>query len=469
MPYLAELLGGGDLPRVWVSGLAWDSRRVRPGDLFFALPGTKHDGHAFAAEAVRRGAVAVVAERPLPGLSVPVVLVPKARAALAQAACAFYGHPTQKLSTIGVTGTNGKTTVVHFLGQLLPQCETLTTVRVEEEGLSCVTTPEAPDLQRIAAEALRKGCRFFAFEASSIGLAQHRVDGVHLKAAVFTSFARDHLDFHRTLQAYLDAKLRLFRLLPPGAWAVVNVRAPVEAVRQAAPQARLLTYGLGRGDVRATRWVEGPQGVRFGVEGPFGRGQVSLPFPGTHNVENALAALSLGWALGFSWRELEPRLTALSLPPGRFVRFRAPQGAEVVVDFAHNPEALARMLKELRPRAARLIAVFGCPGEADQGKRSLMGRIAGQLADLVVITSDNPKSEDPRHIAQEVARGVCEVGGCFTVILDRAEAIRFALALAGPGDCVLIAGKGHERRQLLAHTALPFSDLAVVQELVGAA
>ncbi|MFN3346359.1 MAG: UDP-N-acetylmuramoyl-L-alanyl-D-glutamate--2,6-diaminopimelate ligase [Candidatus Bipolaricaulaceae bacterium] len=469
MPYLAELLGRQDLPQVWVSGLAWDSRRVQPGDLFFALPGTKRDGHAFALEAVRRGAVAVVAERPLPGLSVPVVLVPDARAALAQAACAFHGHPTKKLFTIGVTGTNGKTTVVHFLGQLLPECETLTTVRVEEEGLSCVTTPEAPDLQRLAAEALEKGRRFFAFEASSIGLVQHRVDGVHLRAAVFTSFARDHLDFHRTLEAYLAAKLLLFRMLPEGAWAVVNVRAPVEAVRAAAPRARLLTYGLGRGEVRATRVVEKPEGTHCLVEGPFGRGEVFLPFPGVHNVENALAALSLGWALGFSWQELQPRLSALSLPPGRFARFRTPRGAEVVVDFAHNPAALARMLGELRPRAARLIAVFGCPGEADRGKRSHMGRIAGQLADLVVITTDNPKSEDPREIAKEVARGVCAVGGWFTVILDREEAIRFALALAGPGDCVLIAGKGHERRQILAHAALPFSDLAVVQELVGAA
>ncbi len=457
------------MPRVWVSGLAWDSRKVQPGDLFFALPGSKHDGHAFAGEAVRRGAAAVVAERPLPGLSVPVILVPDARAALAQAACAFYGHPTKKLPTVGVTGTNGKTTVVHFLGQLLPDCETLTTVRVEEEGLSCVTTPEAPDLQRIAAEALRRGRKFFAFEVSSIGLAQRRVGGVHFCAAVLTSFARDHLDFHHTLEAYLDAKLRLFRVLPKGALAVVNARAPVEAVRAAASQVRLLTYGLGCGDVHATRLFEERDGTLFTVVGPFGRGEAFVPFHGAHNVENALAALSLSWALGFAWRELRPRLASLSLPPGRFAKFRTSWGAEVVVDFAHNPEALARMLRELRPRAARLIGVFGCPGEADQGKRSLMGRIAGQLADLVVITADNPKTEDPRRIAEGVARGVCEVGGSFTVILDRGEAIRFALTLAGPGDCVLIAGKGHERRQILAHGALPFSDLEVVQDLVDVA
>ncbi|MCX7844589.1 MAG: UDP-N-acetylmuramoyl-L-alanyl-D-glutamate--2,6-diaminopimelate ligase [Candidatus Bipolaricaulota bacterium] len=468
MPDLSELLGQEDLPRVEVRGLSWDSRRVQPGDLFFALPGSKHDGHAFAAEAVGKGAVAVVAERPL-DLPVPVVRVPKARAALAQAACAFYGHPTRKLCAIGVTGTNGKTTVVHFLGQLLPACETITTVRVEEEGLSCVTTPEAPELQRIAAEALAQGKKFFAFEASSIGLAQHRVDGVHLRAAVFTSFARDHLDFHGTLEAYLEAKLRLFRMLPKGAWAVANVRAPVEAVRAAAPSARLLTYGLGRGEVRALRLAEDPTGTRLFVHSPFGGGEAFLPFHGLHNVENALAALSVALVLGLPWRGVREGLAALTLPPGRYARFRTPAGAEVVVDFAHNPEALGRMLRELRPRARRLAVVFGCPGEADRGKRALMGRLAGQWADLVVITADNPKSEDPRAIAQEVARGVVEVGGWFTVLLDRAEAIRFALAWARAGDCVLIAGKGHERRQILAQGALPFSDLAVVQALGGAA
>lgn len=410
----------------------------------------------------------MVAERPLNGLSVPVVLVPNSRAALARAACAFYGHPTQKLHTIGVTGTNGKTTVVHFLGQLLPACETITTLRVEEEGLSCVTTPEAPDLQRIAAEALAQGKEFFAFEASSIGLVQRRVDCVSLRCAVFTSFSRDHLDFHGTLEAYLDAKLRLFRMLPPGAAAVVNVRVPVGAVRAAAPRARIFTYGLGFGDVRVLRMVEEEGGTRVMVAGPFGRGEVLLPFFGSHNVENALAAAAVAWALGFSWREIRQRLSELSLPLGRYTRFSAPNGAEVVVDFAHNPEALRKMLLELRRRARRLFVVFGCAGESDRGKRALMGRIAGQFADLVVITADNPKSEAPEEIAKEVAKGVCHVGGHFAVLLDREKAIRFAFSQLGAGDCLLIAGKGHERRQILAQCAIPFSDLDVVQGLLGA-
>lgn len=441
---------------------------MEEGHLFFAIPGRKADGHAFIPEALKKGAAAVVGEREVSGLPVPYIRVRSAREAMALAACAFYGHPTRKLITIGVTGTNGKTTTVHLLGELLPLCETLTTVRVEEEGLSCVTTPEAPDLQRIAAQALAKGKKFFAFEASSIGLAQHRVDGVHLSCAVFTSFSRDHLDFHGSMEAYLSAKLRLFSLLSKGGLAVVSVRAPVSAVRAAAPEAKLLTYGLGRGDVQATDIRSEKDRVQFKIVGKFRRGKALLPFPGLHNVENALAALTVGLGLGFSLEELLTRLAEASLPPGRWTQFVSPSGAKVVVDFAHNPEALRCLLSGLRGGAKKLIVVFGCPGEADQGKRRLMGEVAGRIADLVFITTDNPKSEDPRKIAAEIAAGVAEVGGTWAVILERAEAIRWALRCAGPGDCVVIAGKGHERFQSLADRREPFSDLEAVQQLVGA-
>lgn len=467
MPWLSDLLGEG-FPRVWVSGLSWDSRKVQPGHVFFAIPGTKVDGHSFIPEAIKNGAVAVVGERELSGLPVPYFRVKNARETMAQVACAFYGHPTKKLVAIGVTGTNGKTTVVHLLGQLLPDCETVTTVRVEEEGLSCVTTPEAPDLQRLAAEALAQGKRFFAFEASSIGLVQHRVDGVHLSCGVFTSFSRDHLDFHGSMEAYLSAKLQLFRLLPKGGLAVVCERAPVFAVSAAAPQARLLTYGLGRGEVFAADIRPRPEGTSFKILGRFGRGRAFLPFWGLHNVENALAAVTVGLGLGFPLGELLERLAVAKLPPGRLAQFLSSSGARIVVDFAHNPEALRALLTGLRPKAKRLILVFGCPGEADRGKRLLMGAIAGRLADMVFITTDNPKSEDPRRIAAEIAAGVAEVGGTWAVILDRGEAIRWALKCARAGDCVVIAGKGHERYQYFADRREAFSDLQAVQELVGA-
>lgn len=436
--------------------------------MFFAIPGRKVDGHAFIPEAIRNGAAAVVGEREISSLSVPYVRVPNVRAAMALAACNFYDYPTRKLVTIGVTGTNGKTTVVHLLGQILPACETITTVRVEEEGLSCVTTPEAPDLQWIAAEAFAQGKRFFAFEASSIGLAQHRVDGVHLACAVFTSFSRDHLDFHGSVEAYLAAKLQLFRMLPEGALGVVSMRVPLSSVQAAAPKARLLTYGIEKGDVRAVDVWQNSSEILFKVAGKFGEARGLLPFPGLHNLENALAAIAVGLGLGLPLRELLEKLAEAELPSGRSAVFQSPNGVKVVVDFAHNPEALRTVLAAFRPEGKRLIVVFGCPGESDQGKRRIMGQVAGRLADLVLITSDNPKSEDPRKIAAEIAAGVADVGGTWTVILDREEAIRWALKGARPGDCVIIAGKGHERFQHLADRREPFSDLEKIQELVGA-
>jgi len=219
------------VPRLFVPGIAWDSRGVRPGDLFFALPGARCDGHDFIPEAIAKGAVAVIGERELPDLPVPYVRVPDAREALGKISAAFWGHPTRRLLTIGVTGTDGKTTVVHLLGQLLPGCETLTTIRVEREGLSCVTTPEAPEIQRIAAAALAAGRRYFALEASSIGLARKRLVGTEFRVGALTNVSRDHLDFHGTLERYLEAKLTLFRALPPEGWAVVNAGSPYAVPR----------------------------------------------------------------------------------------------------------------------------------------------------------------------------------------------------------------------------------------------
>jgi len=447
---------------VEVTGLAWDSRRVGPGDLFFALVGQRMDGHQFIAEAVARGAAAVVGERPLARLPIPYVRTPDARAALAQAATAFYGHPTRALRTIGVTGTNGKTTVVHLLGQLLPACETLTTVRVGEENLSCVTTPEAPDLQRLAAGAVAAGKKAFAFEASSIGLVQRRVAGVHLAAAVFTGLGRDHLDFHETMEAYRDAKLRLFDMLPPDGVGVVNARDTHAERFLAACRGRRVRYGIDLGDVRSRGLRLDVAGAEFAVETPDGSVGVRLPFPGRHNVANALAAAATAWALGVPLPDIAARLGEATLPPGRFERFRTEQGALAVVDYAHNPEALAEILSSLRPGARRLIIVFGANGEADQGKRPLMGSTVGRLADLAVITSDNPKREDPATIAEAVAGGVRAVGGEYRIELDRAQAIRWALQSAEKGDVVLLAGKGHERYQITSQGLAPHSDLDLV-------
>ncbi|HEU68257.1 MAG TPA: UDP-N-acetylmuramoyl-L-alanyl-D-glutamate--2,6-diaminopimelate ligase, partial [Candidatus Acetothermia bacterium] len=377
MPTVAELLQSLS-PRpaagkVEVRGLAWDSRRVKPGDLFFALAGRRADGHAFIGEALARGARAVVGERRWAEAQFPYIRVPDARAALAHAAAAFYRHPTEKLRTIAVTGTNGKTTVVHLLGQVLPACATLTTVRVERESLSCVTTPEAPDLQRLAAQAVAEGKEAFAFEASSIGLAQRRVVGTHLAAAVFTGLGRDHLDFHCTTDAYLDAKLRLFRMLPPNGVGIVNAEDRFGGRFLATGHGKRVRYGIDRGDIRARGLHLDADGAEFVVEAPDGAEHVRLPFPGRPNVANALAVVATAWALGVPLPEIAARLTTAALPPGRWTRFSLPSGATAVVDYAHNPQALLEILSALRPHARRLLVVFGASGEADRGKRPLMG------------------------------------------------------------------------------------------------
>ena len=441
-----------------VKGLAWDSRRVLPEEVFFALPGREHDGHRFIPQAVERGAVAVVGERELSWVPVPYLRVEDARAALALAAAAFYGHPTHKLTAIGVTGTNGKTTVVYLLGQLLPKCATLTTVRVEEEGLSCVTTPEAPDLQRVAARAVAQGKRFFAFEASSIGLAQRRLEGVRLAGAVFTGLTRDHLDFHRTMEDYLRAKLRLFGLLPQEGWGVVSAADPHADLFLAATPGEKLTYGISQGDVRAEGVSELPWGIECTLVLPDGRVSLRLPFPGEFNLENALAAAAVAHLLGLSREEIARGLSRATLPPGRLQRFRAGSGAEVVVDYAHTPDALARVLRLLRPRARRLVVVFGAAGDSDRGKRPSMGRVVGELADLAIVTTDNPKREDPLAIAEQVARGLEEAGADYEIELDRPAAICRALTRCRAGDILLIAGKGHERYQLTAEGKRPYSD-----------
>ncbi len=465
MPALGELLAeakGTFLRTLEVSGLAWDSRRVNPGDLFFAWAGTQADGHAYLAEVAQRGAVAAVGEKVL-NAPLPYLRVCDARRALAQAAAAFYGHPTRDLSTVAVTGTNGKTTVVHLLGQLLAACETITTVRVESDGLSCVTTPEAPDLHRIAARARAEGKKAFAFEASSIGLAQRRVDGVHLRAGVFLGLGRDHLDFHGTMENYRAAKLRLFELLNPESVGVVHAEDPHAPVFMKTGLGKRLTFGIRQGDVRAERLKLFPDAAQFLLLTPGGQAPVCVPFPGEHNVRNALAAAAVAWSLGQPVEAIAERLGRAELPPGRFQKLLARNGAWVVIDYAHNPQALESILCALRPQARRLLVVFGANGQADEGKRPWMGQVVGRWADLAVLTSDNPKREDPQRIAAAVAEGIRAVGGQYLLELDRARAVERAMSEARPGDVVLLAGKGHERHQLTAHGPLPYNELDVLR------
>jgi UDP-N-acetylmuramoyl-L-alanyl-D-glutamate--2,6-diaminopimelate ligase len=437
-----------------VRELAYDARAVTPGTLFFCVPGTTADGHDFAAEAVARGAVGLVVERPLEALqqtvakSVPQLVVADARAAMAVAADVFFGHPSHELTVAAVTGTNGKTTTTFLLMAILDAAglEPGLLGNIErrvgaERRPSGLNTPEAIDLQRLLREMLDAGNRSCAMEASSHASAQHRLDRVRLAALVFTNLTQDHLDFHGTMERYFEAKRRLFDGVP----AAVNVGDPWGR-RLAEELGDALTFGL------APDAEVGPEAlgrIRFGLRGRF-------------NVENALGAIAAARLLGIGEDAIRAGLESVEGVPGRFEAVDEGQPFTVLVDYAHTPDSLANILRAARELVAgRLVCVFGCGGDRDRGKRPEMGRIASELADLVIVTSDNPRSEDPQAVVDEIVAGAgTDVG----VELDRREAIRRAMAGASTGDVVVIAGKGHEQGQEIGGRKLPFDDREVARE-----
>jgi UDP-N-acetylmuramoyl-L-alanyl-D-glutamate--2,6-diaminopimelate ligase len=463
-----ELLGDG--PAVEIGGLAYDNRAVVPGTLFFCVPGFTRDGHDFALDAIERGAAALVVERPL-GLGVPEVLVEDVRAAMAVAAARFHGDPTARLPVVGVTGTNGKTTTAFLVRSLLQaagrQCGllgTVTSVIAGQERPTVRTTPEAIDLQRTFREMLDGGDRACAMEISSHALELRRADGIHVAAAVFTNLTQDHLDFHATMDDYFQAKRRLFAS-PLTDVRIANIDDPYGR-RLAAEFPGTVTFGI---DAEAGyRGV----GVRTGFTGsdctfatPDGDVDVHVPLPGRFNVANALGAWAAARALGAPVDVLAGALSDAARVPGRFEPVAEGQPFAVLVDYAHTPDSLENVLRAARELAeGRVIAVFGAGGDRDRGKRPLMGEIGARLADVCLITSDNPRSEDPEAIIAEILAGT---GGAPNVSsdVDRRASIHRAIALAEPGDVVVIAGKGHEQGQEFAGGRKePFDDVTVARE-----
>jgi UDP-N-acetylmuramoyl-L-alanyl-D-glutamate--2,6-diaminopimelate ligase len=466
---LREVMAGAGVPAVAdveVTGLAYDSRAVAPGTLFFCVPGFRSDGHDFAAAAVERGAVALVVQRPL-GLAVPEVMVPDVRAAMAPAAAAFYGDPTADLDVVGATGTNGKTTTAFLVRALLEadgrQCGllgTVTSVIGGEERAVVRTTPEAIELQRDFAAMRAGGDVACAMEASSHALALHRADAIHWAVAIFTNLTQDHLDFHPDMEAYFAAKRRLFEAGPRVA--VINVDDPYGR-RLAAEHPDAITFGIDSEDatLRATGVTFALTGSSFTVDGLALR----TPLPGRFNVLNALGALAAARALGVADPTIRAALETAGRVPGRFEPVEAGQPFAVLVDYAHTPDSLENVLRAAREIARRhVIVVFGAGGDRDRGKRPLMGRAARTLADKVVVTSDNPRSEDPEEIIAEILRGTGD-GPEVESLVDRRAAIARAVTLAGAGDVVVIAGKGHEQGQEFADgRKVPFDDVAVARE-----
>jgi UDP-N-acetylmuramoyl-L-alanyl-D-glutamate--2,6-diaminopimelate ligase len=461
---------------VEITNLAYDNRAVQPGTLFFCVPGFTRDGHEFAADAIGRGAAALVVERPL-DFDVPEVLVPSVRGAMAPAAAAFYGDPTARLQTIGVTGTNGKTTTAFLVHALLEadgrQAGLLGTVKSVIAGAErpvLRTTPEAIDLQRTFREMLDGGDVACAMEVSSHALELHRADAIHFSAAIFTNLTQDHLDFHGTMEDYFQAKRLLF-LGGRAGQAVINVDDPY-GERLAGEVPGAVTFAVGReATYRASALGTGLGGSRFTVTGPDGATPLRSPLPGHFNVYNVLGAFAAVRALGVPVDVAAAAIETAGHVPGRFQPVDAGQDFAVLVDYAHTPDSLENVLRAARglvdtpgggPAGGRVHVVFGCGGDRDRGKRPMMGEIATRLADRVIVTSDNPRSENPEAIISEILVGT---GTGVEHDSDRRAAIAAAIGGARPGDVVVIAGKGHEQGQEFeGGRKIPFDDVTVARE-----
>lgn len=446
-----------------------DSRDVGPGHLYCAVEGHRYDGHGFIPEAVARGAAAVCVRRvdAVPE-GVPALVVPDVRASIGPLAARVHGDPSRHLCVYGVTGTNGKTTttyllrhVLHELGRRADLIGTVGRTVGGAEHSSKRTTPEATDLQRWFADMRQAGTQDVVMEVSSHALDLGRVNSVHFTGAVFTNLTQDHLDYHRTMDDYLRAKLLLFRQLGSDAFGVVN-RDDAHAgdfLREL--RGKAVTFGLeGPADLVAADIRAGQEGSSFTLQVDGKAIPVELPVAGEFNVQNALAALAVVWAAGHPIERAARALSSATTPPGRFEHVVRGQPFAVIVDYAHTPDGIEQLLRSTRRiTPGRVILVFGCGGDRDRGKRPLMGRVAGEIADLVVVTSDNPRSEDPRNIIRQIVEGIEQSGRRdYLTEVDRRQAIRAAIGAAQPGDTVLIAGKGHETYQLVGDEVHHWSD-----------
>ena len=461
-------------PNLEVSGLAYDSRGIKPGELFFAISGYKTDGRKFVDQALARGASAIVAENGGEYGPVPVLKVKNIRRAMALMAAEFYGRPADQMTLLAITGTAGKTTTSYLArsifaaaGKKVGLLGTINYWVMDKCYPAPNTTPESLDLQRLLAEMLEAGADTVIMEASSHGIELERVAGIDFKAAAFTNFSQDHLDFHGTMEEYLKSKLRLFQGLSERAGCVVNVDDPASKNVIEATRASLVTFGLLKPAQITARNVEySLQGTKFKMVTPEGNIDISLNLAGQPNVYNALTACGLGLACGLSLKAVKAGLESLSSVSGRFQLVSAGQDYEVVVDYAHTPQELERVLITARHLTkGRLITVFGCGGDRDRGKRPLMGKAVAGNSDIVIVTSDNPRTEDPLSIINDILPGL--EGSKYQVVADRHQAIFQAVAQAQKGDLVMIAGKGHEDYQIVGAEKIHFDDREVALEAIG--
>ncbi|TDB38974.1 MAG: UDP-N-acetylmuramoyl-L-alanyl-D-glutamate--2,6-diaminopimelate ligase [Actinobacteria bacterium] len=453
-----------------VSGVAYRAADARPGDAFFCIRGFRHDGHEYAGEAVSRGAAAIVSERPV-DVGVPNAVVLDSRSALAHASACIHGHPSRHLGIVGVTGTNGKTTTTYLIDSIMRAAGRVTGVigtvetRIAGERQSASrTTPESADLQALFARMRAAGVSGVAMEVSSHAIDLHRVDGTRFAVAAFTNLTQDHLDYHHTLEEYWSVKRRLFTELDVGA-RVINIDDAAGAELAASLPDAITVGRAADAYVRAEDEEPGPTSTTFTLVAGDQSHVVTLPLAGAYNVENALVAAGSALALGIGFSDVVAGLERAPQVPGRLERIDQGQSFTVLVDYAHTPDSLAKAIDAVRAvTEGKVIVVFGCGGDRDPDKRPLMGRAASESADTLIITSDNPRSEDPVGIILQVEDGVRQAGGTAVVEIDRRRAIARALREATAGDAVLIAGKGHEDYQIFADRTVHFDDREVAAE-----
>lgn len=479
---LKKLLNALPTKEVWgdldlkIKKIEYDSRQVKLGDLFVALKGFSDDGHRYIHSAIKGGAVAVVAEQDGDYRSRAKVVVPDTREALALLSSQFYGHPSKKLTLVGITGTNGKTTISYLIRSILHQdrrkAGLIGTIAywMDDEKIKAVnTTPESLDLQRMFWRMLRQKISAAVMEVSSHALALHRVDGTLFDVAVFTNLTHEHLDFHQTMDAYRSAKGLLFRKLKSQkSSAVINMDDPSWRYFSQQVETNCLTYSLNdpNADFFPTNFICTPEKSLIDVSTPSGELKLEFKLIGESNIYNALASVATGFALGIDPQTVKSALEAVAGVPGRMERIQAGQDFNIWVDYAHTPYAFERLLKTARKLTkGRLFFLFGCGGDRDQGKRPLMGKVAGELADLVFLTEDNPRSEDPRAIVQQIMHGM-QNKDRVRVVIDRKEGIKQALETAKTGDTLILAGKGHEDYQVIGDERIRFSDKETVLELL---
>jgi UDP-N-acetylmuramoyl-L-alanyl-D-glutamate--2,6-diaminopimelate ligase len=470
--------GSGEIQ---ITDVTHDSRQCGPGVVFVAIGGDKVDGNGFVRQSIELGAIGVISERQAPpGVEVAWIQVPDARRALSRAAAAVHGYPARKLKLVGITGTNGKTTTAHLLDSIIKRGEgqsaMLGTIsyRVGDEVTEAHhTTPEASDIQRFLSRAVTAGCRSAVMEISSHAIELMRADDLALTAAVFTNLTRDHLDYHKSMDAYFDAKAKLFdgRLGTTPSASIINVDDEYGRKLASRAAGRIISYGLGDAEVRAVKYFTSERGLEISAETPGGRIEFQSGLVGRPHVYNILAATAAALALGFAPESIAEGVADCRIVAGRFEQLVAEaatrRGFRVVVDYAHTDDALLNVLttaREITGEAGRVITVFGCGGDRDRTKRAPMGEIAGRLSDVVIVTSDNPRSEDPESIISQIEPGLKQSTSRYLKISDRREAIFRAVQEARAGDLVLIAGKGHETYQIIGSTRAHFDDREVARE-----